>query len=143
MKNNILIMFLTVNDYQMTIRQDILQTITDNQQNVRTQAERTAQATMESYLRNHYDVVQIFSTEGAARNPLIVTYMMDITLYHILSRISPNNIPELRNNRYLDAIDWLKRVSRGDISPDLPSKGEEVKSGYLRLGSASKQSSYW
>jgi len=67
-------------------------------------------------------------TEGDNRNQQIVMYLLDITLYHLHSRINPRNIPDLRKERYDGnnatqnggAIAWLKRVASGDITADLP-----------------------
>lgn len=68
-------------------------------------------------------------TEGDNRNQQIVMYLLDITLYHLHSRINPRNIPDLRKERYDGnnatqnggAIAWLKRVASGDLTADLPS----------------------
>jgi hypothetical protein len=57
---------------------------------------------------------------GDNRNPQMVNYCIDICLYHLHSRISPRNIPELRINRYDDAISWLKKAANGDITASLP-----------------------
>jgi hypothetical protein len=67
-------------------------------------------------------------TQGDNRNQQIVLYLLDITLNHLHSRINPRNIPDLRKERYDGnnalqtggAIGWLKRVSSGDITADLP-----------------------
>ena len=67
-------------------------------------------------------------TQGDNRNQQIVMYLLDITLYHLHSRINPRNIPDLRKERYDGnnatqnggAIAWLKRVASGDITADLP-----------------------
>lgn len=67
-------------------------------------------------------------TEGDNRNQQIVMYLLDITLYHLHSRINPRNIPDLRKERYDGnnatqnggAIAWMKRVASGDITADLP-----------------------
>ena len=66
--------------------------------------------------------------QGDNRNQQIVMYLMDITLYHLHSRINPRNTPDLRKERYDGnianqsggAIGWLKRVASGDITADLP-----------------------
>jgi hypothetical protein len=68
-------------------------------------------------------------TQGDNRNQQIVMYLLDITLYHLHSRINPRNIPDLRKERYDGnnatqnggAIAWLKRVASGDLTADLPS----------------------
>ena len=68
-------------------------------------------------------------TAGDNRNQLIVTYLLDITLFHLHSRINPRNIPELRMVRYDGnsqnqtggAIGWLRRVASGDVNADIPN----------------------
>jgi hypothetical protein len=67
-------------------------------------------------------------TKGDNRNQQIVMYLLDITLYHLHSRINPRNIPDLRKERYDGnnpsqnggAVAWLKRVASGDLTADLP-----------------------
>lgn len=67
-------------------------------------------------------------TAGDNRNQQIILYLLDITLYHLHSRINPRNIPDLRKERYDGnnatqnggAIAWMKRVASGDITADLP-----------------------
>lgn len=70
---------------------------------------------------------------GDNRNQQLVNYMIDIALYHVHSRISPRNIPDLRVKRYDDAIRWLKMAGRGDITADLPliqpKQGRRIRYG--------------
>jgi hypothetical protein len=59
--------------------------------------------------------------KGDNRNQQMVTYMTDVALYHLHSRIAPRNIPDLRVKRYDDAIAWLKQCAKGDdITANLP-----------------------
>jgi len=67
------------------------------------------------------------------RNPLMKTYLIDVTLYHVHSRISPRNIKALVMSRRDEAVKWLKMVSKGDISLDLPEITEETPSGGDRI----------
>lgn len=68
-------------------------------------------------------------TAGDNRNQQIVMYLIDITLYHLHSRINPRNIPDLRKERYDGnnpqqnggAIAWLKRCASGDVTADIPN----------------------
>ena len=80
-----------------------------------------AQAEMESYLRERYDLAAIFSAEGNDRNPLIKMFMVDIAVYHLFCAIAPRNIPQIRLDRYNAAIKWLDMVRKGQISPALPA----------------------
>jgi len=59
-------------------------------------------------------------TFGDNRDQQLVQYMIDITLYHIHSRISPRNIPDLRVKRYDDAVTWLKMVMEGEVTSSIP-----------------------
>ena len=81
----------------------------------------TAIAEMSSYLNSRYDVATLFAATATDRHPLIKLYCIDITLYHLHSRISPRAIPQLRMDRYDAAINWLKQVARGELLPDLPT----------------------
>lgn len=80
-------------------------------------------------------------TKGDNRNQQIVMYLIDITLYHLHSRINPRNVPELRSIRYDGAnalqtggaIGWLKKVASGDVNADLPviipAQGNSIRYG--------------
>ncbi len=133
-------MFLNTNDYKPQIRQEI-KSVISNDPTVWSQSELTAQEEVTSYLRNRYDVTEVFNKTGSGRNPLIVMYMVDVVLYHIHSRIAPRNIPEVRIVRYEQAVEFLKRVNKGSILPDLPllknDKGE-TEGGGFRMGSNPK-----
>ncbi len=54
------------------------------------------------------------------RHPLIVTYMVDSTLYLIHSRQNPRTVPQIRQDRYDHVIEWLNLCRQGKISPGLP-----------------------
>ena len=121
--------FLIETDYEVQIRNWIKQIIIQRKEDVRHQAELASQAEMESYLRQRYNVTQIFSATGENRNALIILYMVDIVIYHLHSNTAGDVIPELRIIRYNAARDWLKAVAKGDISPDLPEKPDEGENG--------------
>lgn len=72
-------------------------------------------------------------TAGDNRNQQIVTYLIDITLYHIHSRIAPRNIPDLRVKRYDDALQWLKMAAKGEITAALPII-QPKQGGRIRFG---------
>jgi hypothetical protein len=71
-------------------------------------------------------------TKGDNRNQQLLIYLIDITLYHLHSRINPRNVPELRMIRYDGnspqghqsggAIGWLKRVSNGEVNCDISER---------------------
>lgn len=71
---------------------------------------------------------------GDNRNKQFVTTLVDITLYHLHSAVSPRNIPDLRVKRYDDAIKYLKKCAMGDVTPNLikktPRQGGRIRMGY-------------
>lgn len=90
---------------------------------------------------NFYPDNTTYWTQGDNRNQQILMYMIDITLYHLHSRINPRNIPELRMIRYDGnsqyqgggAISWLKRVACGEVNASLkelvPDQGISIQWG--------------
>jgi len=73
-------------------------------------------------------------TIGDNREPKLKTVVIDIVLYNIHSRITPRDIPEIRQIRYdgagnkdksEHAIGWLEKVQKGIITPNLDVKVDE------------------
>jgi len=79
----------------------------------------------------------LFYALGDARSQQMVQTMIDVTLYHIHSRIAPKNIPDLRVKRYDDAKKWLKMCYMGDVTPNLLVKTPR-SGGRIRIGSQLK-----
>lgn len=136
--------FLELADYDKQIKDASLDQVKGSEGN-RSASELAAQAEMESYLNQRFNVGNIFNKTGAARNPLIVMYMIDIALYHLHSRVTPRMIPQIRIDRYDSAIEWLKMVAKGTISPDLPKKADAEGETVIpsRFGSNDKLSHQW
>lgn len=61
-------------------------------------------------------------TEGDNRSSELVMFVVDITLYHLHSRINPRNIPQLRMDRYDHAIKKLEAYAAGKQSPKILEK---------------------
>lgn len=98
------------------------------------QAESKAIAQMKMRLSGRYDTDKIFRVPGDdepdTRDAFIVMTVIDITLYHLWSKERSAKVPETRNDRYQDAIDWLKAVGSGEDIADLPARlAEEVTGG--------------
>jgi hypothetical protein len=67
-------------------------------------------------------------TAGDNRDPKLKIVVVDIALYNMHSRITPRNIPEIRQIRYdgagnkdksEHAVGWLEKVQKGTVAPDL------------------------
>lgn len=124
--------FLNDNDYKKQIRQWVKNLITYDNEDVLADVENAAQAEMETYLAVRYDIKKIFDTEQppGERNHLIVMYLVDMALYHLHSNIQPEDVPELREKRYKQAIEWLKEVAAGLANPVLPEVKPEDNPDY-------------
>jgi len=73
-------------------------------------------------------------TAGDNREPKLKTVVIDIALYNMFSRITPMDIPVIRQIRYdgggnkdksEHAISWLEKVQKGTITPDLDVSTDE------------------
>ena len=136
--------FLTIEDYKEVIKGNILTDIIEGDDTLRISAELKAQELIESYLRMRYKVSEIFSRTGLNRNPIIIQFMLDITLYYLHKRINPNQIPDLRIDEFDNAKDWLYKVSAGKLSPNLPElANHEGNSRVIGYGSNCKVPHKW
>lgn len=72
-------------------------------------------------------------TLGDNRNPQLVELLVHITIYKLSTRISPRNIPDIWVKNYDDAISWLKKCAKGEVTLDAPklqpSQGTRVRYG--------------
>lgn len=113
--------WLVDNDLNKLIKAENLSAIIEDDASILADAELATLQEIEGYLSNRYDVPAIWQTVGLDRNAMLVMRACDIMLYHIHSRINPNRIPDLRIDRYNQAIDFLKSVAKGLLSPNLPT----------------------
>ena len=136
--------FITTTDYKLFIQDAILNQIIDNDASLKTEMELKARAEMESWLSGRFNCNAIFSASGTARNQAIVMYMVDIVIYHLLSRIRHDDIPQHRKDRYNAALVWIENAATGKINTNLPVLSDangDVQ--FPRLGGNDKTSSKW
>lgn len=137
--------FLSQTDYKTLIQDHVLNQVINNDPALLDDAELMAISEMEGYLGARYDTQAIFSKTGNDRHKALVMFALDMTLYHLHSRVSPRNISQLRVDRYNRAIEWLQNVVNGALNPDLPHKttdeGEYVSN--IRYGSNDKFNHYY
>ena len=123
-------MFINESDYDVQVRQEILSLLDTSEGNANLgTAERMAIGQIKQYIGGRYDCDTIFSATGENRDMFIVMITIDIALYHLWSKKASRKIPELRAQRYQDALDWLKGVGDGTLKSDLPQlDGDSFKS---------------
>lgn len=76
--------------------------------------------------------------EGDGRNPLLIMHTVDVLLHHLHSRINPRNIPELRQKRYEQALQWLRALSESTRDAPFPPLDPQQPPFALRQGSHPK-----
>ena len=108
--------FIVKTDYPASIHTEILASLTRDDDSVVEICEDRAVSEMRSYMASRYDCDAIFSATGDARHPLVLMMAIDITVYHIFCIHNPMKLSQIRKDRYDRAIEWLKAVSKGQIT---------------------------
>lgn len=127
--------FITSDDYDQAIHAEILSAIIRDDEAIIEMIEDRAVQEMIGYLSSRYDVDAIFAKTGSERHPLILGFCIDIVLYHLHAIHNPMKFPQMRQDRYDRAIDWLKGVRSGETQPVglplLPTNGSAAPGGFL------------
>lgn len=130
--------FLQNEDYDDLIREEIRLRLDDSPDGrLLKQAENKALAQAKIYLSGRYDTEKIFYVpaegEPDTRDAFIVMLLVDLVLYHLWSKERGAKMPDVRNDRYQDAIEWLKAVGSGEAIADLPPKADTEVTGGVRI----------
>ncbi len=127
--------FITKEDYGASIHAEILDAATRSDSTIIELCQERAISEMKGYLAKRYDIEKVFAATGSDRNQLVLMMAIDIAIYHIFSVHNPRIISEVRVERYKRALEWLRRVRRGDEDinglPELESGDRERTSQYL------------
>jgi hypothetical protein len=83
--------------------------------------------------------------EYTGRNPFVVLKLVDLILYDLHSKYARRAMPQLVEDRYLEAVKWVERVRDGLVNPDLPLKPEVTgtNSGDIRYNSHEVEEQRW
>ncbi len=93
-----------------------------------------------------YDRDAVFKKVDTERNALLLIFVKDIAVWHFINLCNAGTELDLREKRYNRAVDWLKSVQRGDVSPDLPKVEDEdgkPKGGTIIFGSNPKKNQHF
>lgn len=144
--------FILESDYDMQIKNEILRllTATDFYNSAKlVRAEQTALAQIRNRIGKRYNCDLIFAAipagEDDTRDQWIVTITIDIALYHLYSQTGMKDIPQHRQDRYQDAVDWLKDVGNGetpvDFTPVTDDNGDQYSE--VRINSRPQENQRW
>jgi len=82
---------------------------------------------------NAYDDTEFFIQKDG-RNSQIKQYCVSITLYELHKLINPRNVPDLRTSGRDEAIEDLKLIQKGRLTPDLPIYADTTQGEIISWG---------
>ena len=139
-------MFITEEDY-IQVGPDALKIMQQSSTDNRKTAEQRAMSRIAAALRARYDVDATFARQGEERDAELVGCATDIALYLMVYSLPGKMGNEVREKRYKDALDYLKEIQAGRITPNIPTitgpSGEEDYQNPVRYGSATKNDYIW
>ena len=113
-------MFITVEEMRTVIYDHVMDDISENDDSKVLQCIEAAVSEMKSYLASRYDVAAIFAATGNNRDPLILEDTKVVAVWNLIRLSNSELIYEQWRERYDRVIDFMKQVSEGSITPDLP-----------------------
>ncbi|MFV0482976.1 MAG: phage protein Gp36 family protein [Bacteroidales bacterium] len=117
-------MFLEAEELKSHLYSESVTAITQGDDTILQMAIDAALSEAKGYLQA-FDQEAIFTAEGDNRNALLLTWCKDIAVWHFINIARPAIDYDIRERRYNAAIDWLKGVQKGQITPDLPKPPTE------------------
>lgn len=107
------------------------------QDQIRLEAELTAQAKIEAFTQARYDIATEFAKTApdTARSRMVIQCNVDIAFFYLHKTINPNNIPTLRINAFEMCLEQLAEIQNGtmaligvDLVVDPDAVGSTIKS---------------
>lgn len=133
-------MFISNQELKTHLYGESVEAITDGDDTILTAAVDGAVVEAKGYLAA-FDRTAIFEATGSSRNPLLLIFIKDIAVWHFINLCNAGTDLKLRQDRYERAINWLKAIQKGDVSPDFPTDagagGEGA--GIIKFGSNPKK----
>lgn len=144
--------FLNDADISARLRDELRPLLAGADESVLHTIEAEAVSEAQTYLRTRFDVALAFlprptTPEGEpapdTRHHALVMYVTDMMVYHLYARLDPRQLPQLRQDRYDQALRWLEWCSAGKLTPDLPALGGgDTPLSQRRYGSQPRGSHY-
>jgi phage gp36-like protein len=138
-------MYLTKQELGTHLYQENIGVITRGDDTMITAAIDAAISEARGYL-GAFDKETIFSAQGDARNALLLTFVKDIAAWHLINLCNAGTEFKVRQDRYDRAVNWLKEVQKGNVSPDLPAAEDEtgeITGNVIKFGSNPQRSQHF
>lgn len=117
--------YITADELRTHLHDEQIETITRGDDTIAQAAIDAAVSETRGYL-TRFDTDRIFQASGSRRNDLLLIFVKDIAVWHLVNLCNAGTELELREKRYDRAVDWLKAVQKGNVSPDLPEREAEA-----------------
>ena len=124
--------YITITDITNMVPEDEIIMLTDDESLGNVNSDRVDEAIAQADSEvNGYLGVRYSVPLGAPVPNVVAKLSTDIAIYNLYSRGIAESVPEIRRNRYLDAIKTLKEIAKGTVTLDvdpLPDP-KELESG--------------
>lgn len=118
-------------DLKSTKTSDILNELSESDYHILDDLETEAIGLIESYIGGSYDTNMIFS--GDYSYPYIKRIVKDFILLYLYERVE-NAPPEYVVEKTDKHLEWLSKVSKNQLSTNLPRKNEETDGKTASMG---------
>lgn len=134
--------FLSIEDFELKLSEDIRNQITDSDDTVLEDAEMHATAVIQDAFYNKYDLDAEFAATGEDRHKNLLRWMLNLTIYFIYERIPDEQVPDRIVKNYDDTIKEIKDIEQGKRNTSLTKlirEDNERKETNFRWGSNPKR----
>lgn len=141
-------MFIEPNELNTVSVPQVVSKVLNNDDSIAEEIIAETVAVMRSYLSGRFNVEQIFSAVGDARDRVVVKYCKDITIHEIYTR-KTEDYNQVTKGRYDEAMLWLEKVAAGKIpAGELPDivleEGEDnTGDGFIKFGGNAQYPTGW
>lgn len=121
--------YLALEDYSPHIKTELLNKLTEGDDTNRTKMELVVQEEMSMALAVRYEVSNIFSKSGDARNPLLVAMFVHMVIYRLANKLTPGQVSQQIRANYENAKTDLDNIASGKFRLSLPEVGDDDEDG--------------
>jgi len=132
-------MFLTIEDFKTHLYRELIDNISRKDLTLLDDAMAAASGEAKGYL-SRYNIEALFSAAGTDRDPTLLMYLKDMTVWHFIVLGNPDTDIDFREARYNSAISWLKNIQSGKVAPfGWPPAEAETQSSFFHISSNPKR----
>jgi phage gp36-like protein len=135
-------MFIVPKEMETKLYAYQLEQITGGDEALVTVAIEAAIEETSSYLSRRYNVEKIFEAIGDKRNAHLLDIVKTIAVWKIIQLSNVDMLYDKVAKEYEQAINWLNRVSRGFVNPNLPKVDAENVAGFDIISDKKNDNNY-